>query len=102
MPEILSRDEIEARLTSYEDCPVRLDPAEQGEIRALLTAKKRDEQLDEARTQLNYRVAEYRCQNCGGIIRIPMEIRAGAIGCCPGKCPHCGGRAWLPGAKEEA
>jgi hypothetical protein len=45
----LSRDEIERRLTSYEDCPVRLDPAEQGEIRALLTAKKRDEQLDEAR-----------------------------------------------------
>jgi Zn finger protein HypA/HybF involved in hydrogenase expression len=56
----------------------------------------------EARTQLNYRVAECRCQNCGGIIRIPMENRAGAIGCCPGKCPHCGGRAWLPGAKEGA
>jgi serine phosphatase RsbU (regulator of sigma subunit) len=58
MTEILSRDEIERRLTSYEDCPVRLDPAEQGEIRALLTARQKYRELDEARatnTRLNRR-----------------------------------------------
>jgi len=53
MPEILSRDEIERRLTSCEDCPVRLDPVEQGEIQALLTAKKLGEWLDNSTRPLS-------------------------------------------------